>query len=542
VKISRLASILISITVLGLAAGVPSPAVAQGVEPPPEQVDLPLNSSSMGHGDYKPGEILVKFNPDALNHAAEGRYLRSSATSIETLGAGGIQLWHVPEGAELALIEQLQASPGVEYAELNHRLFALGAPDDPYYSYQWAHIKIQSPAAWDVTTGSASITIAIIDTGIDASHPDLAGNIVAGYDYVDDDSVPDDGYGHGTHVAGIAAATGDNSLGVAGMAWQARIMPVRVLDDEGSGWDSDVVQGITWACQHGAKILNLSLGGVDYSQAMQDTINNAHSNGCLVVAAMGNSRAENPTTYPAANDHVLAVAATNRNDAYAYYSQYGAHCDIAAPGGEWGPLSGGVYSTMPTGPVFLTEHYGYSNNYDYMQGTSMATPFVSGLAALVWAVYPSFTPDDIQGTIECTAVDLGPAGWDPDYGYGRISAQAAVLEALRSARVNDLHITQAVTDTTTLTATLSWSTPCAADLVALRTAATPIDDVNWEAAVVLSDSVSGTTTTYTAVVPFSGDTVYFALKPDYTGGSPGTASYNAFWPSLTLILPLIFRG
>jgi len=327
-------------------------------------------------------------------------------------------------------------------------------------------------------------------------------------------------------------------------------MPIRVLDDYGSGWDSDIIQGITWAYEHGADILNLSLGGPGYSQSMQDAINSAHAAGCLIVAAMGNCRDEckigdetydNPTSYPAANSNVFAVAATNQADTYAYYSQYGPHCDIAAPGGEPGHDSTtGIYSTMPTGNVYLTTRYSYSNNYDFLQGTSQATPYVSGLAALVWAVHPGFTPDEVQVIIESTAVDLGSPGWDEDYGHGRIDALAAVHEALSYVPVSDLRITQTVTDTTTLTATLSWSAPIDADRIALRYSTAPIDDANWDTAAVVNDNLPGSATTYVATVPYSGGTIYFAVRPHHDGTWVGVSN-NAFWPSLDGYLPLVLR-
>jgi len=180
---------------------------------------------------------------------------------------------------------------------------------------------------------------------------------------------------------------------------------------------------------NGADILNLSLGGPTFSQAMQDEVNAAHAAGRLVVAAMGNDRTNNPTDYPAACDNVFAVAATNRYDNYAPYSQYGSHCDIAAPGGEMNYLhdSNGVYSTMPTYSCYYHTQWGYSLSYDYLRGTSQAAPFVSGLAALVWSRAGGLSPDDVQVLIENTATDRGPAGWDEDYGWGLIDAEAALL-------------------------------------------------------------------------------------------------------------------
>ncbi len=387
-------------------------------------------------GDFKAGELLVKFETGMTFSATENLLSRYQATQIRILYRSDVQLWQVPAGKELEIIASLNANPAVAYAEPNYLYHAFDTiPNDPhFFGKQWAHTKIQSPAAWDITTGSNAITIAIIDTGIDEGHPDLASKIVAGYDYVGDDSNPHDLNGHGTHCAGIAAAITDNNTGVAGVSWGAKIMPVRVLDADGSGWSSDITNGITWAYFNGADVLSLSLGGPGYSISMQAAINDAHAAGSLVIAAMGNDRTEgNPTSYPAAYDNVMAVAATGPTDTYADYSQYGDHCDIAAPGGAMDHYHDpdGIYSTLPTYHVTLNDE-GFAQSYDYLQGTSMATPYVAGLAALVWSVSSSLTPDEVQAIIEDSADDLGATGWDSTYGHGRINAFAA-LQATKPA-------------------------------------------------------------------------------------------------------------
>jgi thermitase len=206
-------------------------------------------------GDFKAGELLVKFETGMTLNATENLLSRYQATQIRALYRSDVQLWSVPAGQELEIVASLNANPAVVYAEPNYLYHAFDTtPNDPHFisGKQWAHTKIQSPAAWDITTGSDAITIAIIDTGIDEGHPDLASKIVAGYDYVGGDSNPHDRNGHGTHCAGIAAAITDNSAGVAGVSWGAKIMPLRVLDEEGSGWSSDITSAITWAYTNGA--------------------------------------------------------------------------------------------------------------------------------------------------------------------------------------------------------------------------------------------------------------------------------------------------
>jgi len=439
----KIQALIATLILISSAAGGLWPATAQETEP--VRIAQTQTASKGGvpgpgsPGAFEAGAVLVKFKEGASVSAMESTLDRANAVRIRYLHNSNVELWQVLEGHEMEIVERLTANPIVEYAELNYVYHTFGDPDDPRFSEQWAHTRMQSSAAWDITTGSTDVTIAIIDTGIDEGHPDLVSKIAAGYDFVDRDSDPHDLNGHGTHCAGIAAALANNGTGIAGTDWNARIMPIRVLDREGSGYSSDITDGITWAYQHGAQVLSLSLGGAGYSQAMQDAISAAHAAGSLVVAAMGNCRtydppacpSANPTNYPAAYSNVMAVAATGRTDGYTYYSQYGNHCDIAAPGGEISYLGDpdGILSTLPTYDSFyLRTAYGYRKDYDHLQGTSMATPYVAGLAGLVWAADPTMTPDQVQDTIQSTADDLGSPGWDQDFGHGRINGLAALQD------------------------------------------------------------------------------------------------------------------
>ena len=415
--------LVITLLVGGLGAGAQGGGSAAG---------KPIQAPA----EFRAGELLVRFRPHTGAESRSRALVEADSQRIRTLYGSDVELWAVPTGREQATAALLAHNPDVVYAEPNYLYRTAGTtPNDPSFASQWAHTRIRSGQAWDVTTGNATTVIAIIDTGIDAGHPDLAAKIVAGYDFVDNDSDPKDLNGHGTHCAGIAAAATNNSVGVAGTDWHARIMPVRVLGADGSGYNSDITEGIVWAYQHGARVLSLSLAGPNYSQTMQDAIYAAHAAGSLVVAAMGNDRSTNPTVYPAAYENVMAVAATGPNDTVTSYSQYGAHCDIAAPGGAMAALGdpNGIYSTMPTYSVHMNTEYGYAQNYDYLQGTSQATPHVAGLAALVWAVHPGWGPNNVQTLIQNTAVDLGPMGWDANYGHGRIDAANAVTLALSPA-------------------------------------------------------------------------------------------------------------
>jgi type VII secretion-associated serine protease mycosin len=269
--------------------------------------------------------------------------------------------------------------------------------------------KIKAPEAWEITTGT-DIIIAIVDTGVDLNHPDLNDKIVAGYDFVNNDDTAQDDHGHGTHVAGIAAAETDNATGVAGVSWGAKIMPVKVLDASGSGSYSDVAEGVLYACDHGAQIINLSLGGDYNSATLRSAVQTAHADGCLIVAAAGNGYG-NGVDYPARYEVVMAVAATTSSDKRASFSDYGPEVDVAAPGVS-------ICST------FLDDTYNC-----YYGGTSMATPHVAGLAALVWSANSCLTNDQVRDLIESTADDLGSAGKDNYFGWGRINAHQAVVAA-----------------------------------------------------------------------------------------------------------------
>lgn len=374
---------------------------------------------SLVTGEYKPGELLVRFNPGVSAATTQATLSRYDAQYLHTLYASDVQLWQVPAGQELALMQALNADPAIAYAEPNYIYHADVTPNDPLYGSQWGLTKINAPGAWDITTGSTGVVIAIIDTGVDLDHPDLAGKVVAGYDYIDDDITPQDLNGHGSHVAGIAAASSNNGQGTAGVSWGARIMPIRVLDASGSGLLSDAASGITWACAHGAKILNLSLGGTSNSTTLETAVNNAYAAGCLVVASAGNCgdqwysyngcSYQNQPSYPGAYENAFAVAATTSTDGHASFSTQGSQVDIAAPGVD-------IYSTS------------YNDTYTWHDGTSQAAPFVSGLAALVWSANPSLTVAQVRQVIETTAVELGAAGKDIEFGWGRINAQAAVAQ------------------------------------------------------------------------------------------------------------------
>lgn len=287
-------------------------------------------------------------------------------------------------------------------------------PNDPGYGQQYGLQRIRAGPGWASSTGSEEIIIAIVDTGVDLTHPDLAAKIVPGWDFVNNDPIAQDDHGHGTHVAGIAAAITNNGLGIAGVSWGARILPVKVLNAAGSGYTSDVAAGIIWAADHGAKVINLSLGGPSSSATLESAVNYAVARGALVVAAAGNSGNSTPN-YPAAYPAALAVAATDSADARASFSTFGPFVDIAAPGVS-------IASTVPTGVCDLCSPSGYAS----LSGTSMATPHVAGVAAVLAGLAGAPTSALIRAAIESTALDRGPAGRDDLFGHGVVQLDAAI--------------------------------------------------------------------------------------------------------------------
>ena len=399
------------VVLLSMMGTLPGPRAGSAAQPAPRAL-------------FEPGELLIKFEPGISAQGATQMLGGYRATRIRALYKREVELWRVPEGQELALAEKLSALPNVTYAEPNYRVYALDTvPNDPFYnSHQWAHDVINSAQGWGITTGSDTVVIAVIDSGIDGNHPDLnVGNkILPGNDYVDGDNDPNDLNGHGTHVAGIAAAATDNGVGIAGTSWGARILPIRVLNAEGSGTDADLIDAITWAVEQGADVINMSLGGIGENTDLHEAILNARANNVVVIAAAGNCGASNyekngcterdQPVYPAAYAESFAVAATNDGDGTADFSNRGDYVDIAAPG------------------VNIISTY-YDDVYGSGSGTSQATPFVAGLAALILSLDPTLTPDQVEAVIEQNAVDLGPGGKDIDYGHGRIDV-GATLQAL----------------------------------------------------------------------------------------------------------------
>ncbi len=283
-------------------------------------------------------------------------------------------------------------------------------PNDVLYQkYQWNLPLINTEQAWKWTKGNESVIIAIIDTGVDLNHTEFKGKIIKGINILDPSLPPNDDDGHGTHVAGIISANTNNNEGIAGITWYNKIMPIKVLDQSGAGTLYDVAQGIIWATDHGAKVINLSLGNYAESKYLHDAIKYAYNHDVVLVAASGNDNTDK-LSFPAAYPEVIAVSASDSSKRRTNFSNFGSYIDVVAPGVN-------IASTYP------------GNRYAALTGTSMASPHVAALAGLIRALNPSLSNKDVGLIIKNTATDLGKTGKDNYYGYGEINIKKAILYA-----------------------------------------------------------------------------------------------------------------
>ncbi len=407
----------------------------------------PRSASTTASVDWlapaEPDRVLVVF--DDTQSGIE----RVSFSSQVAQGGGEVSGWQrakdaasvdVPAGeSRSTFAEQLQADPAVAWVQPLYRYQAQFVPDDPLYAGQWGLKKIGMEAAWDTTLGASAVTVAVVDTGVDLTHPDLAGQVDTAHDwdFVNGDSSAQDDDGHGTHVAGIVAAATNNAIGVAGVAPGCRILPVKVLDSRGSGDSGTVADGIKYAVDQGAKVINLSLGSASADSYLWDAVSYASMHDVVICAASGNNHSQGGALYPARFEGVIGVAATANDDSHPDFSNAGPGVDIAAPGVD-------ILSTYPS-------RFVPSGSVE-MSGTSMATPFVSGVAALVRSEFPTASAVEVEQRLEANARDLGAPGWDPYFGYGRVRADVSLTAAppppdIDAVPATSLDLTPTVTGT-----------------------------------------------------------------------------------------------
>jgi len=369
---------------------------------PPEQRGKPAATWVKGH-------ILVQPRAGLSDAEFDRALATQGGKAVGRLGNLDIYVVSLPPTAsEQAVANALAHHPNVKFAEVDRLVAPAFTPNDADYGSEWHLQTINAPIAWNTSVGSG-VTVAILDSGIDATHPDLVGQLVPGWNFYDNNSNTADVYGHGTMVAGVVAAKGNNSIGVAGVAWGAKLMPVRVTDTSGIGTLSAFANGLTYAADHGARIANLSFP-VQSSSSTQAAAQYFINKGGVVFNSAGNYAALDST--PPSNS-LVSVSATGGTDILASWSSYGPYVDLSAPGvGIWTTSLGGGYSAV--------------------SGTSFSSPLSAGVAALMMSVNPSLAPSQIVSLLESSAVDLGSPGYDYDYGYGRVNAAAAVSAAAQA--------------------------------------------------------------------------------------------------------------
>ena len=349
--------------------------------------------------------VLVKFQPTANADDRANAVSGLGATEVGTVRDLDVHVLNVPAVAADNVIAALSHRADVEYAEPDAMAQAAQTPNDPSWPDEWGPSRVNAPAAWNTTTGSASTVVAMLDTGVEYSHPDLQGRFISGFDFVNNDNNPADDNGHGTSVAGVIGATTNNATGVAGLCWSCALMPVKVLGANGNGDYATLANGITWATDHGANVISMSLVGPTDSSTLHSAVQYAHSHGVVLVAAAGNAGSSS-RYYPAAYSEVLGVAGTQFDDTLYSWSDYGSWVKLAAPGCNEATVIGSSYATFC--------------------GTSSATPVVAGVAALLRSANASASNTALEAALESSATKIGTS-----VACGRVDA-AAALTALSS--------------------------------------------------------------------------------------------------------------
>jgi thermitase len=363
---------------------------------------------SAQNSPHVPGELLIAPKAGVSDADLESQYNGHGGKKIKTLSQ--IKVHHIKVSAQaLEAIEgALRKNPKIEYVERN--LIGQGQlqPNDPDFLYQWHLPQISAPQGWDIITGSSSIVIAVIDSGVDPYHPDLMQ--VPGYNFLGGDPADTrDVLGHGTAVAGAAAAMGNSGIGVSGVTWNNPVMPLVTVTSSNTGTVSDTSAAIIYAADRGARVINISLGWTGFTSTMQNAVNYAWNKGLVIVASAGNYASSDPI-YPAALNNVVGVSATDQYDNLTGWSSYGSSVDVSAPGVS-------IYTTANGGGC------------RYASGTSFSSPITAGLAGLIFSLNPSLTNSQVVDLIKNNADDRGSPGYDQYYGSGRINVFASLLAA-----------------------------------------------------------------------------------------------------------------
>lgn len=378
-------------------------------------------------------ELLVQFKAGVSTADSDKALKAAGAKEAEEVPRIRVKRIKVPAAARTKVKAAMAKNPRVSFVEENYLAEPTLTPNDTSYASQWHLPKIAAPTGWDISTGSSTVDVAILDTGVDPDHPDLAGKLLPGYNFYTNTTDTHDVYGHGTKVAGSAAAMTNNAIGVAGVAWKNPIMPLVITDTTGYATYTRMASAIIYAADHGARIINISFGGTSSSTTLQSAVDYAWNKGAIIFSSAGNYNTSTPY-YPAACNNVLSVSATDANDAKASFSNYGTTIDITAPGVS-------ILATADGG--------GYAS----VSGTSFSSPIAAGLGALILSVNPTLSNAQVVDIITKNADDIGTAGFDQYFGYGRIN----VLKSLTAAQ-NAVPVSDTTAPTVSITSPASSST------------------------------------------------------------------------------------
>jgi len=355
------------------------------------------------------GRLLVQFRQDVMPEEARGVIKAVDAQEVDVIPQLRVHVLELPPTADQHAAENaLKHRPEVSFVEPDCLVPpAAVTVNDPCYAFEWHLPQIDAPGAWAYTTGSSNIVIAILDSGITASQPDLAPKLVPGWNTYDNNADTSEVFSHGTAVAGSAAACTNNGIGVAAPAWNCLIMPIRITDQSGWAWSSTIAAGLAWAADHGARVANVSYGP-DYSSTTSSAAQYFMKKGGVVTMSAGNEGSFYSTP---GNPYLMTIGASTSIDTIASFSNTGNNIDLVAPGTS-------IYTTTPAG------------GYSVAAGTSFSAPIVAGVAALVISANPGLTGEQVQDILMQSADDFGAPGWDTDYGWGRVNAACAVSMAL----------------------------------------------------------------------------------------------------------------
>ena len=417
-------------------------------------IGILLVISACSVASYVPNQVIVKFREDTPQEVRDQIITQYNCSVKNQCMNADLHLLEIPDNQTCEqMIASLQGLDEVEYADYNHIFTMLFDPNDPIYPYQWnfnndANGGVNMEKAWDIEKGDPNIIVAVLDSGVAYEDfgiyrkaPDLAETrFVTGYDFVNKDPHPNDDVGHGTHVTGTIAQSTNNGLGVAGIAFNCSVMPVKVIGNQGTGGVFDIVNGIYFAVVNDANVINMSLGSDSNSLALQQAVQYAWTHDVTVVCSAGNNYQDgNKPSFPAAYDqYCIAVGATRFDKTRAYYSNAGSYLDIAAPGGDLnvdqnhdGNPDGILQETFQDNPQAFDYYFG--------EGTSFAAPHVSGAAALLMSKGVE-KPEKVKQAIEQSAIDIGPKGWDKEYGWGLLNVLAALKYKVAGDLTGDLTV------------------------------------------------------------------------------------------------------